>query len=174
MGDSVEMACVVTAVTRQISRRDGSEWAKITVEGFQGTATVLAFKDVWQSGKETLRTDAVVLLRGKVSDRERDEEDPPIFLDGAEPLRGVPDSGRLAVRIALEWDDDLPEDAFDRARVVVAERTGGAPVEVVVGNGDGADASRLRSRSFKVAPDRETIRELEAVFGKGRVGLVKV
>ena len=174
MGDSVEMACVVTAVARQISRRDGSEWAKITVEGFQGTATVLAFKDVWRSGKETLRTDAVVLLRGKVSDRERDEEDPPIFLDEAEPLKGVPDSGRLAVRIALQWEDELPEDAFDRARAVVAERTGGAPVEVVVGNGDGAEASRLRSRSFKVAPDRETIRGLEAVFGKGRVGLVKV
>ncbi|MDE2796914.1 MAG: DNA polymerase III subunit alpha [Gemmatimonadota bacterium] len=174
MGDSVEMACVVTAVARQVSRRDGSEWAKITVEGFQGTATVLAFKDVWQSGKETLRTDAVVLLRGKVSDRERDEEDPPIFLDAAEPLKGVPDSGRLAVRIALEWDDELPEGTFDRARAVVTERTGGAPLEVMVGNGEGVEAPRLRSRSFKVAVDRETIRELEAVFGKGRVGLVKV
>ncbi len=173
MGDSVEMACVVTAVARQISRRDGSEWAKITVEGFQGTATVLAFKDVWRSGRETLRTDAVVLLRGKVSDRERDEDDPPIFLDEAEPLKTVPESGRLAVRIALEWDDELPKDAFERVRAVVAARAGGAPVELVIGNGDGAEAPRLRSRSFKVAADRETIRGLEAVFGKGRVGLVK-
>ena len=174
MGDSVEMACVVTAVARQVSRRDGSEWAKITVEGFHGTATVLAFKDIWQSGKETLQTDAVVLLRGKVSDRERDEEDPPIFLDSAEPLKGVPDSGRLAVRIALEWDGELPDDAFDRARAVMAAHAGGAPVELVIGDGNGAEVPRLRSRSFKVAADRETIRELEAVFGKGRVGLAKV
>ena len=174
MGDSVEMACVVTAVARQVSRRDGSEWAKITVEGFHGTATVLAFRDVWQSCRETLQTDAVVLLRGKVSDRERDEEDPPIFLDSAEPLKGVPESGRLAVRIALDWDGELPADAFDQARVVMAARAGGAPVEIVIGDGNGAAGPRLRSRSLRVAPDRETIRELEAVFGKGRVGLVKV
>ena len=174
MGDSVEMACVVTAVARQISRRDGSEWAKITVEGFHGTATVLAFKDVWRSGRETLETDAVVLLRGKVSDRERDEEDPPIFLDSAEPLKGVPDSGRVAVRIALDWDGELAEDVFERARAVMAASDGGAPVELVIGDGDGDGTPRLRSRSFRVAPDRETIRGLEAVFGKGRVGLAKV
>ncbi|MYG80917.1 MAG: DNA polymerase III subunit alpha, partial [Gemmatimonadetes bacterium] len=111
-GDVVEMACVVTAVARQVSRRDGSEWAKITIEGFQGTATVLAFRDVWQSSKETLQTDAVVLLRGKVSDRDRDEEDPPVFLDSAEPLKGVPGSGRIGVRITLDRRGDLPGDAF--------------------------------------------------------------
>ena len=173
MGDSIEMACVVTAVARQVSRRDGSEWARITVEGFHGTATVLAFKDVWQSHRGTLETDAVVLLRGKISDRERDEENPPVFLDSAEPLARVRDSGRLAVRIALERNADLPDDVFARAREVMGAHTGGSPVELVVGDGNGAEASRLRSRTLRVAPDRATIRELEAVFGKGRVGLVR-
>ena len=42
----VELACVVTQVARQISRRDSSEWGKILVEDFSGTATILAFKDV--------------------------------------------------------------------------------------------------------------------------------
>ena len=174
MGETVEMACVVTAVARQVSRRDGSEWAKIAIEGFHGTATVLAFKEIWQSGKETLRPDAVVLLRGKVSDRERDEEDPPVFLDAAEPLKGVPGSGRLAVRIEVAWQSDLPDDAFARARAVMAAHAGEAPVEVAVGDGNGAAVHRLRSRSLKVNPGRETIRALEEVFGKGRVGLVKV
>ena len=172
-GDSVEMACVVTAVARQVSRRDGSEWARITVEGFHGAATVLAFKDVWQSHRATLETDAVVLLRGKVSDRERDEEDPPVFLDSAEPLARVRDGGRLAVRIAFDRNADLPDDAFSRAREVMAAHTGGSPVEFVVGDGNGAGAPRLRSRSLRVAPDRATIRGLEAIFGKGRVELVK-
>ncbi|MDE2974471.1 MAG: DNA polymerase III subunit alpha [Gemmatimonadota bacterium] len=173
MGDSVEMACVVTAVARQVSRRDGSEWARITVEGFQGTATVLAFKDVWQSHRATLEADAAVLLRGKVSDRERDEEDPPVFLDSAEPLVRVRDGGRLAVRIAVERDGELPGDAFSRAREVMEAHAGGSPVELVVGGGKVPGAPRLRSRSLRVAPDRATIRELEAVFGKGAVGLAK-
>ncbi len=174
MGESLEIACVVTSVARQVSRRDGSEWAKITVEGFHGTATVLAFKDVWQSCKATLETDAVVLLRGKVSDRDRDEEDPPVFLDSVEPLRQVSDSGRLAVRIVLDLDSELGDDAFDKARAVMAANSGAAPVELVVGEANGAAAPRLRSRSLRVSPDRETLRALEALFGKGRVGLVKV
>ena len=174
MGESLEIACVVTAVARQVSRRDGSEWAKITVEGFHGTATVLAFKDVWQSCKPTLETDAVVLVRGKVSDRDRDEEDPPVFLDSAEPLKQVSDSGRLAVRIVLDSDAELGDDAFGKARAVLVASSGAAPVELVVGEANGAAAPRLRSRSLRVSPDRETLRALEALFGKGRVELVKV
>ena len=78
----VELACVVTDVARQISKRDGSEWGRITVEDFFGTATVLAFGETWQQNKELLQKDAPVLVCGGVSGRERDEEDPPIFLDG--------------------------------------------------------------------------------------------
>ena len=173
-GNTVEMACVVTAVARQISRRDGSEWGKVTVESFQGTATVLAFKDVWQSCRDTLQTDAVVLLRGKVSDRDRDEEDPPVFLDAAEPLKQVPGSGRIAVRIAVDPDGELAEGAFGKARAVMEERAGAAPVEVVVGAVNGTRSPRLRSRTLKVRPDRDTIRALEKVFGKGKVSLAKV
>ena len=174
LGDAVELACVVTSVSRQVSRRDGSEWGKITVEDFQGTAQVLAFKDTWQSYKETLRQDAVVLLKGKVSGRERDEEDPPIFLDSAEPLDAVPNSGRLAVEIEVDPEGDIEAEVFTKAKAVMTEHLGGAPVEFVVGQSNGVPAPRLRSRTVKLAADRETIQALEALFGKGRVGLRRV
>ena len=171
MGEPVELACVVTAVARQVSRRDGSEWGKVTIEDFQGTAQVLAFKDIWQSYKETLRQDAVVLLKGKVSGRERDEDDPPIFLDSVEPLDAVPNSGRLAVQIELDAGSDLNGEAFREAKRVMGDHLGGAPLEFVVGEPNGVPAPRLRAKSVKLAADRETIQALEAVFGKGRVGL---
>lgn len=174
-GDSVELCCVVTGVARQVSRRDGSEWAKLTVEGFQGTATVLAFREAWNEHRELLAPDAVVLLRGKVSDRERDEENPPVFLDGAEPLDQLPSSGRLTVQIALASDSQLSGDVFSKARAVMAEAPGGAPVEVVaVGAGEGEADVKMRSRSVMVSPRRETVRELEALFGKGAVKVVRV
>ncbi len=174
MGHSVELACVVTAVARQVSRRDGSEWAKITVEGFHGTATVLAFKDVWQRYRSTVETDAVVLLSGKISDRDRDEGDPPVFLDSAEPLNQIADSGRLAVRIDIGQHESLADDTFAGARAVVNAHPGASPVEVVVSGVNGPDTPRLRSRSLRVSPDHETIRAFESVFGKGRVGLARV
>ena len=172
-GQPVELACVVTQVTRQISRRDASEWAKLLVEDFAGTATVLAFKDSWQAAKEILEQDAVVLIRGKVSSRERDEEDPPIFLDGAELLEAVPASGKLAVQIELEFGGMPGEEAFSQARKVMAEHPGVAPVEVVVQTGNGLGAPRLRSRSLRVDPAGETLQELEELFGPGHVRLVR-
>ncbi len=172
-GQPVELACVVTQVARQVSRRDRSEWGKLLVEDFAGTATVLAFKEPWQECKTVLQQDAAVLIRGKVSARERDEEDPPIFLDEAELLESVPSSGRLAVQIELELPD-MPETvSFGKARKVLSANPGAAPVEVLVQAHNGLGSPRLRSRSLSVDPKPETLAALEKLFGASRVRLVR-
>ena len=170
-GQKVELACVVTSVARQISRRDSSEWGKVVVEDFLGTATVLAFKEAWQSARETLQQDAVVLVRGLVSNRERDEEDPPLFLDDVEPLEAVTASGRLAVQIDLAFGATVSGEVFAKARSVLTRHPGVAPVELAVGNGGGV---RFRSRTLKTDVTNGTLEELQAVFGRNRVRLVKV
>ncbi len=172
-GQKVELACVVTGVSRQISRRDNSEWGKIMVEDFHGTATVLAFKEVWQSCKEILQTDAVVLLQGQVSGRERDEDDPPVFLDAAEPLEALPASGRLTLQIELPLGAELPDETFARARKILASHPGPAPVELMLGSDNGVAAPRFRSRSLAAELSKETLTELRRLFGKSRVRLVR-
>jgi DNA polymerase-3 subunit alpha len=172
-GEPVELACVVTQISRQISRKDNSEWGKITVEDFQGTATILAFRETWQEHKETLTQDAVVLIQGKVSGRERDEEDPPIFLDGARPLEEMAASGDLAVQIELELGSKVPASAFGDARRILEAHPGQAPVELRVGSDNGERAPRFRSRTLKVTPDQETMEGLQKLFGAGNVRLVR-
>jgi DNA polymerase-3 subunit alpha len=172
-GRKVELACVVTNVARQISKRDNSEWGKITVEDFHGTATVLAFKDLWQSAKETIVEDAVILLRGQVSDRDRDAEDPPIFLDDVQSLEALPDSGALAVQIELPIGADLEPEMFARAREVLSSHPGATPVELTLGADNGAPAPRFRSRSLSVDPMNGTLPALRELFGAGRVRLVR-
>jgi DNA polymerase-3 subunit alpha len=173
-GQPVELACVVTSVARQISRKDNSEWGKITVEDFQGTATVLAFRDAWQSYKDVLAQDAVVLIQGKVSSRERDEEDPPVFLDSARPLEEVTGSGELALQIELELGSRVPEAAFAEAKKVLAAHPGAAPVLLQVGTDNGERAPRLKSRSLRASPDAETMDALQKLFGRGNVRLVRM
>ena len=173
-GRPLELACVVTKVQRQISRRDNSEWGKITVEDFHGTATVLAFKDNWQKYKDTLQQDAVVLISGKVSGRERDEEDPPIFLDEAVLLEGVPNSGQLALQIEWPIGAELDDDVFARAKEILAAHPGTAPVELILGTDNGVAAPVLRSRTLKADPSHDTIEALQEMFGKARVRLVRV
>ncbi len=170
-GQDVEMACVVTKVEKQILRRDNSEWGRLTVEDFHGTATVLAFGDAWITAREALEQDAAVLLRGTVSDRERDEDDPPVFLDSAEPLEDVVVSGRLALVFAVAPGDALDRDDFRRAREVLARSPGPAPVELWLANGGEGPEARLRSKSLRTTPDREVLDELESILGVGKVRL---
>jgi DNA polymerase-3 subunit alpha len=115
----------------------------------------------------------VVLIRGKVSGRERDEEDPPVFLDSAELLEGVPASGKLAVQIELEFGGMPQENAFAQAKELLTSHPGVAPVEVVIQTGNGLGAPRLRSRTLRVDPGPETLAELEKLFGPSHVRLVR-
>ncbi len=193
----VELACVVTSVSRQLSRRNGAEWARVTVEDFFGTASVLAFSDAWEMNQDVLVQDAAVLIRGSVSGRDRDEEQPPIFLDSVSPLSTVWTNGQLAVEIALNGN----EEAVGTAAEILRAHPGNAPVYVrwipsVVEvpapiesespNGGVAVAVqprtertvkpkpvRLRSRAFQVAASDGLIAELRAVFGSDSVRLVR-
>lgn len=180
----VEIACVVTECARQVSKRDGSEWGRITIEDFLGTATVLAFGDTWANYKDVLEKDAAVLIRGSVSGRERDEEDPPIFLDGASPLAKVRENPDVGV--CIELAPGLPDNAIERARAVFAANPGPSPLIVhwrAIRRPESADGeagpsaadegSRLRSKTVRIAPRDELIHELREVFGKDRVRLIK-
>ncbi|MDT8340350.1 MAG: DNA polymerase III subunit alpha [Longimicrobiales bacterium] len=172
-GRKVELACVVTGVARQISRRDNSEWGKVTVEDFHGTATVLAFKEVWQESRDRLVPDAVILIRGQVSGRERDEEDPPIFLDEVEALDAVPGSGAVTLQIELPLGSGLGVEAFAHARAVLAAHPGPTPVELVIGRDNGSPAPRFRSRTLGAEVGNGTLSDLREIFGAGRVRLVR-
>ncbi len=165
----VELACVVTEAARQISKKDGSEWGRITVEDFHGTATVLAFGESWAKFKHVLQQDAPVVIRGAVSNRERDDEDPPLFLDGAIPLDGVRESGDVGVCIELGGGGpDGP--AVAEAKRLMAEHAGPGPVTVLWKSGD-EEVTRLRSRTLRVSPRDELLAELRATLGDDRVRL---
>ena len=174
----VELACVITGVSRQISKRNGSAWGRIMVEDFHGTATVLAFGDVWEQYHDVLTQDAVVLISGMVSGRDRDEDAPPIFLDSVVPLAKVRSSGSLAVELVLTAGAAAETDPIVAATEAFRAHPGKSPVYVEYtpanGNGNGGPGSyRFRSRSMKVTPSESLLEELRDLFGRERVRLVK-
>lgn len=172
-GQSVELPCVVTSVTRQISKKNNQEWGKITVEDFEGTATILAFRETWQTFKEILTQDAVVLIRGKVSSNERDEEDPPVFLDHARLLDEVTGAGELALQIELDLEAEYTDEAFAEAREVFLAHPGESPIWLQVGRDNGDAAPKLRSKTLKANPNAETVEALQKIFGSGAVRLIR-
>jgi len=176
----IELGCVVTAISRQISRRNGSEWARLTVEDYFGTATVLAFGEQWEKHRETLAQDAAVLIRGTVSGRDRDEDDPPVFLDDALPLGGLAEDGALALELRLEpgiGNGSGPAGTIGAATEALRAHGGAAPVLVVFADANGdrerPTERRLRSRSLRVRPTPELLEQLRELLGRDRVRLVR-
>jgi DNA polymerase III subunit alpha len=171
----VELACVVTGIARQISKRNGQEWGRVTVEDFRGTATVLAFGEAWEKYREVLVQDASVLVRGQVSGRDRDEDDPPIFLDEALPLGLIRSAGSVGVEVRLSRGETA--ERIGEATAALRGSPGEAPLFVLLdangGEGLAAGGGRFRSRSLRVAPTAELMTELKELFGPDRVRLVR-
>jgi DNA polymerase-3 subunit alpha len=168
----VTAAVVVTAVKRQISRKSGAEYARLTVEDFHGTAEALVFPEAWSKLSQTITPDSVLLLSGGYSLRDRGEDRAPFIVEGAQPLAGLRQNG--AVGIALAWTAGGGPDP-DSSRAVNALCTahpGPAPVFVEWSDGNGSQA-RLRSRRLRVELEEELLAGLRDLLGPERVRLVK-
>ncbi|MEE9244948.1 MAG: DNA polymerase III subunit alpha [Gemmatimonadota bacterium] len=167
----VEIACVITEIQRRISRKDGSEWGRLVFEDYQGTAVALAFRDAWAKHRELTQVGVPVLMRGAVSGRTRDENEPPLFLDDVIPLGDVYSSGRVAVCLELSDKAELSGERLEKAIEVAKAHPGPAALQVTLQNG-GSDAPRLQSRALSVMPNPGTLAELRRVLGEDRVRLV--
>ncbi len=133
----VELPCVVTAVARQISKRNGQEWGRVTVEDFRGTASVLAFGEAWEKYREVLVQDAAVVVRGQVSGRDRDEDDPPIFLDEALPLAQLRNAGSLGIEVRLARGEHV--ERINAATALLKGAPGKSPLYVLFDPNGGSD-----------------------------------
>jgi DNA polymerase III subunit alpha len=194
----VEFPCVVTAVARQISKRNGQEWGRVTVEDFRGTATVLVFGEVWEKYRDVLVQDGAVLVRGQVSGRDRDEDDPPVFLDEAIPLALIREGGAVGVELRMARGESA--ERVSAATALLRGSPGAGPLfvrldppagggngggvgsETRPGNGGGGNGAvpgsgdpsvRFRSRTLTVAPTPELMNRLKELFGADRVRLVR-
>src|SRR6266496_3393711 len=179
---TVTIAAVVTVVKRQISKKTGSEYARLVLEDFHGTAEALVFPEAWARLNAVIRSDQALLLTGSYSARDRGEEQAPFIVEAVRALDDLRESGAIAVE--LRWSATDPPDP-EAARAVVAlfaAHPGPAPVQVRWaddgGNGGGGGVGshnggtvRLRSRSVRVDPCEELLAALRGVLGEGRVPL---
>jgi DNA polymerase-3 subunit alpha len=168
----VDAAVVVTAVKRRISRKTGSEYARLTVEDFHGTAEALVFPDTWSRLSEVIVPDAALLLTGTYSARDRGEERAPFIVEAALPLSDLRASG--AVGVTLVWDSDVTADR-EVARGVAAlcsAHPGPAPMYVEWSGGNG-NTALLRSKKVRVQLDDGFLSALRDLVGTNQVRLVK-
>ena len=169
--DPITLACVITAVRRQVSRKSGAEYARLVAEDFSGTAELLVFPEAWAAMQDRIRTDIPVLIRGAFARRDEGADNPTFVVEQVQPLAEMRANGQIAVAIDLA-EQQLPPDVMADVASVVSTHPGAAPIELRWATADGA-VSRWRSRSLKVAASGSALGELRALLGEERVRLVR-
>ena len=173
----VRVGAVVTTVKRQISKKTGAEYARLTLEDFHGTAEALVFPEAWAKLNEVIRTDRALLLSGSHSARDRGEEQAPFIVEAAQPLDELKASG--AIGVALRWSPDAPVDATRAVAALCAAHPGPAPVLLEWSDEGGVrpltpgEVARLRSRSLRVDAADDLLAALRELVGRDRVHLVR-
>jgi DNA polymerase-3 subunit alpha len=171
----VALGVVITAVKRQISKRTGAEFARLTVEDFSGSAEVLVFPEAWSVIADRVRTDVPVLVRGTYSRRDQGTESPTLIVEGMEPFAEKRVSGDVGIQIELSPADGVTADVLRDVRAVLEAHatlaTSAPPVELRWS--DGTRQARLRSRSLRLKATQAALKDLRDLLGDGRVRPVR-
>jgi DNA polymerase-3 subunit alpha len=167
----VSVAVVVTNVKRRVSKKTGSEYARLTLEDFHGTAEALVFPETWSKLSNIVVADSALLLTGSYSVRDRGEDRAPFIVEEAEPLAGLRESGALGMEII--WRNGMT-DGNDVARglgALCSSHPGAAPVFVAWNDNDGAE-TRLRARKLGVELSDSFLDAVTELVGVNRIRLV--
>ncbi|MBL8959532.1 MAG: DNA polymerase III subunit alpha, partial [Gemmatimonadetes bacterium] len=183
---SMTLGCVVSAIKRQVSKKSGNEFARITVEDFSGTAELLVFPEAWAALQDKIRPDVPLLIKGAYGRRDQGADNPTFIVDSVQRFEELRLAGQVAVELVLTGAGasatpggvaapvaDLTPGVFADIRTVLEGHPGTAPVEVRWSDDNGG-AVRLRSRTMKVAASGAALGELRSLLGQDRVRLIRV
>ena len=163
---------MITAVKRQISKKTGKEYARVTLEDFHGTAEAIVFPESWARLSQLILPDKAMLLTGGYSSRDRGEDMAPFVVEGAQLLDDLRKSGSVAVTLRWKARNGVTEEAVRSAAAVCTAHPGPAPVYIEWIGSDGA-VFRLRSRRLRIQPQEEVVTTLRSLLGSDGVMFVK-
>ena len=166
------LGVVVTSIKRQISKKSGNEFARLTVEDFSGSAEVLVFPEAWAAISDRVVADVPVLLKGAYGRRDQGADNPTFIVESVTRLAELRTTGQISVAIELAPDSALSAGVLADIRAVVEAHPGSSPLEVRWQGADGATA-RMRSASLTLSPASNALLELRALLGTDRVQLVR-
>src|SRR5690349_132460 len=137
------LGVVVTAIKRQVSKRSGAEFARLTVEDFSGSSEVLVFPENWAVLSDRIRTDVPLLIRGGYSRRDQGTDNPTFIIESVQRFEELRIAGQVMVAIELsgasrpgtangelETEAPLLPDLMQDVRAVAEAHPGAAPLEI--------------------------------------------
>ncbi len=168
----MQLTVVVTTIRKQISKKSGNEFARLTIEDFSGSAEVLVFPEAWAAIGDRVHADVPVMLKGGYSKRDQTADTPTFIVESITRLAELRTTGQISVALELSQAEPVDTAVMNDIRAVVDAHPGAAPLEVCWNGTDGTRAT-WRSASLTLSPASAALLELRALLGTERVRLVR-
>ncbi|MFN2603927.1 MAG: DNA polymerase III subunit alpha [Gemmatimonadaceae bacterium] len=170
LADPMTLAVVVTGIRRQMSKRSGSEFARLTVEDFSGSAEVMVFPEKWSVLSDQVKTDVPILLKGGYLRRDETSDNATFVVESITRMAELRASGQVMISIQLSRDPTRDPEIMRDVRSIAESFPGTAPLELTYSDGNGLRA-RLRSRTLTLAVNNTALNDLRSLLGSDAVRL---
>jgi DNA polymerase-3 subunit alpha len=168
--EPMSLCVVVTSIKKQISKRSGAEFARLTIEDFSGSCEVLVFPEKWSALSDQVKTDIPLLMKGGYARRDQEADNPSFVVESVTKLAELRANGQVMVSIQLKKDGPLLPTTISELRSIVDAYPGTVPLELEYSDGNGLRAT-LRSRSLTLAVNNSALSELRSLLGNDSVRL---
>lgn len=154
---------MITRLERRYNKQ-GKPWATFTLEDFSGAIEVLVFSHKYETVSENLQDDAIVLVRGRIDQRDNSRR---LMADDVRPL---PRSGIAPSRLVLSCESDrLDDETTARVKEALIQHPGTTTVHLRLLE-DGRESQVIRLGEFYSVETRsDLIAKLKVLLGESAI-----
>ena len=158
-GETVTIAGLLTSVQHKVARASGNPYGALTVEDFDGEISVMLMGKTYQEFGRNLMPDQVVVVRGRVSNRDDSKNINAYSIEQIEGLGDDEDYGPLLIKLK---EIEATAEALEELGRILKLYAGSQEVHVKLVS---EDAERLFALAHKVKVTGDLIAELKIAFG---------
>lgn len=166
-GEEVVIGGVITNVKFNMDKK-GKRMAFVTVEDFGGMTEVVIFSDCLEKSKDTVRTESIVVVKGRASTKESERAKVVAF--EVVSLENAYRNDKLVLHIILNTEQS-DQNFILGLKEMLSSRPGGAGVVLHL-NSNGAEV-KVRLKNISIGLSKELLENLKKKVGEKKVYLDK-
>lgn len=164
IGKKVVLGGIVTGVRRILTRRKNTEMAFVKIEDDTGSIETVVFPSVYALTKSVWVKDVVVLLKGRIDDK---DERLSLLVADAVSLKPAIVSSRLKKKVEILIPSTIGSDELEDIKTLLGQSKGRVKVELVF-PGPGGETEKIKL-PFTISFSESLKRKIELILGKGCV-----
>jgi DNA polymerase-3 subunit alpha len=166
-GSDVSLGGIVQSLKVSYDKHS-KQMAFVTVEDFYGVVEVVVFADLFERSRQLIRTDAVLLARGRVSTREN--EKPKLIASEIAQLEGLFDQKTAVMEIFINGGASAK--LFEDIELLLRRYPG--PVGVQLAIVSSSQLFHLIPKNLRVRPEGKLYEQLSHLVGKENINFKPV